>query len=60
MRITYHPFFSIPKHNNVEGEEMISMINILLGSHNLFLELFSSKIFFNSFKATGGYRENKN
>lgn len=54
------PIFSIPKQNDVEGEGMISMINILLGSYNLFLELFSSKIFFNSFKATGGCRENKN
>lgn len=39
------PIFSIPKQNDVEGEGMISMINILLGSHNLFLELFSNKLF---------------
>lgn len=33
------PTFSIPKHNDVEGEGMVSMINILRGSNDLFLEL---------------------
>ena len=40
------PTFSIPKHNDVEGEGMISMINILLGSNDPFLELVTSKIVF--------------
>lgn len=33
------PTFSIPKHNDVEGEGTVSMINILRGSNDLFLEL---------------------
>lgn len=39
------PTCSIPKHNDVKGEGMISMINILLGGNDLFLELVSSKTF---------------
>lgn len=39
------PTFSIPKHNDVKGEGMVNMINILLGSNDLFLELVSRKIF---------------
>lgn len=33
------PTFSIPKHNDVEGEGTVSMINILLGVNDLFLEV---------------------
>lgn len=38
------PTCSTPKHNDVKGEGMVSMINILLGSNDLFLELVSSGI----------------
>lgn len=33
------PTFSILKNNDVEGEGTVTMINILLGSHDPFLEL---------------------
>lgn len=33
------PTFSNPKHNDVGREGMVSMINILLGSNDRFLEL---------------------